>query len=81
METNKRNMSIEEFIDYSKQFFSDRKFIDNVAKFSIDESKSHAEKKADDQTTGEEESPYKIFVSLDKLVMLQEALEKLPLVI
>ena len=37
METNKRSMTIEEFIDYSKQFFSDRKFIDNIAKFCIDE--------------------------------------------
>ena len=39
-----KQMSLEEMIDYCRTLFSDRKFIDILAKFSIDDPKSVEEK-------------------------------------
>jgi hypothetical protein len=40
IEKKEKKMSLEEMVDYSKTLFSDRKFIDTIAKYSIDESKT-----------------------------------------
>ena len=67
-------MSLEELIDYCKTLFTDRKFVDMVAKFSIEETDKD---KVDDnkEEKNEMESTYTTYISLDKVTFLIEVLE------
>ena len=67
-------MSLEELIDYCKTLFSDRKFIDLVAKFSIEETdKDKIE--GNNEEKNEMENSYTIYISPDKVTLLIEVLE------
>jgi len=66
-------MSLEELIDYCKTLFSDRKFIDLVAKFSIEE--TDKDKIEGNNEKNEMENSYTIYISPDKVTLLIEVLE------
>ena len=60
-------------IDYSKTLFSDRKFIDMIAKFCIEDPKSVEEKQQkanEEQEADAPPTPYTIYISLDKLSLI-----------
>ena len=82
-ENKGKQMSLEEMVDYCKTLFSDRKFIDILAKFSIDDPKSVEEKQTKAAEEAEKEgppTPYTIYISLEKVSLVHDVLTQLPLI-
>jgi len=65
-------MSIEELIDFMKTVLNDRKLIDTIAKFAVEDKPI-----ASDENPGETT----IYIEVANLELLKDVLEKLPLIV
>ena len=82
MDTKQKHMSIEELIDYCKSMFVDRKLIDMVVKFSLDARLKEKEAQQEETPYANPlENSYTVYISLDRLTLLQEVIENLPLIV
>ena len=63
-----KQVTQEEMIDQCKSQFSDLKFIDNLAKFCVDESEPHKDEGGDQ---------VKVFISLEKVNLVEQLVSKM----
>lgn len=65
-------MSIEELVDFMKTILNDRKLIDTIAKFAME-----------DRLISSDENPAEttVYIELTNLELLRDVLEKLPLIV
>ena len=77
IDNKSRKMSIEEMIDYCKTLFSDRNFIDMVAKFCVEDGdreklkiRNVQNQDENKEALKENENSYTIYISCDKINLL-----------